>query len=190
MHCAWPYDHFIITLGMNPFYLVTKPSCWFYKWHDVNGRAWPYMGALVSSHFAFGAHANIFPLGCGSPLYSIAMSLLKSPILLLIFLLAFVPRTPLCQVVIALSWVLPASLSLMPDSLTLIISHIARACLMSSQVEPFYISFASWYPIFYWEGTFPRVLLSYTCVLALSIGMFHFLELVCFSPWHSSPPSL
>ena len=34
-------------------------------------------------------------------------------------------------------------------------------------------------PHFYWEGTFPRVLLSYTCILALSIGMFRYLELVC-----------
>ena len=47
------------------------------------------MSALVSSHFAFGAHANIFPLGCGIPLYSITMTLHKSLILLLIFLLEF-----------------------------------------------------------------------------------------------------
>ena len=35
-------------------------------------------------------------------------------------------------------------------------------------------------PYFYQEGTFPQVSLSYTCVLALSIGMFRYLELVCF----------
>ena len=35
-------------------------------------------------------------------------------------------------------------------------------------------------PYFYREGTFPRVSLSYTCVLTLSIGMFCYLELVCF----------
>ena len=35
-------------------------------------------------------------------------------------------------------------------------------------------------PYFYREGTFPRVSLSYTCILALSICMFHCLELVCF----------
>ena len=34
-------------------------------------------------------------------------------------------------------------------------------------------------PHFYWEETFPQVSLSYTCVLALSIGMFRCLELVC-----------
>ena len=59
--------------------------------------------ALVSSCFAFGAHADIFPLGCGGPLYSIAMTLRKILILLLIFLLDFFPKTPLCQVVIALA---------------------------------------------------------------------------------------
>ena len=137
------------------------------------------MGTLVSSYFAFGAHADIFPLGWGIPLYSIAMTLRKSVILLLIFLLAFFPITPLCQVVIALSWVLPALLSLMLASLTLIIIHIARACLMYSQREPFYI-FCILIPHFFREGTIPRVSLSYTCFLALSIGMFRSLKLVCF----------
>ena len=108
------------------------------------------------------------------------MSLHKSLVLLLIFLLAFFPRTPLCQVVIALSLVLLALLRFMSASLTFIISYIAQACLMSSHVEPFYISFATWFPIFYQEGTFPWVSLSYTCFLALRIGMFHCLELVCF----------
>ena len=155
----------------------------------MNGRAWPYMGALVSSFFAFSAHADIFPLGCGIPLYSITMTLRKS-LILLIFLLAFFPRTPLCQVVIALSWVLLALLRLMSASLTLIINYIAWSCLMSSHAKPVYISFAAWCPIFYWEGTFPQVSLSYTCVLALGIGMFQYLELVCLPLWHSSPPSL
>ena len=108
------------------------------------------------------------------------MSLHKSLILLLIILLAFVPRNPLCQVLIALSWVFLALLSLILTSLTLTISHIAQYCRMSSHAEPFYISFAAWFPIFYQEGTFPWVSLSYTCVLALSIGMFRCLELVCF----------
>ena len=26
LHFAWPYDRFILTLGMNPFHLVTEPS--------------------------------------------------------------------------------------------------------------------------------------------------------------------
>ena len=122
---------------------------------------------------------TVCPLGCGSPLYSIAMTFCKSLILLLIFCWPISPKNPLCQVVIAFSWDLPTSLSLMPASLTLTISHITQACLMSSKAEPFYISFAAWFPIFYQEGTFPRVSLSYTCVLALSIGMFRCLELVC-----------
>ena len=155
----------------------------------MNGRAWPYMGALVSSYFAFGAHADIFPLGCGSPLYSIAMTLRKSLILLLIFLLAFFPRNPLCQVVISLSWVFLSLLSLMPTSLTLIIRYIAWSCLMSSHAEPFYISFAAWFRIFTRRGLSPECHYP-TRVLALSIGMFHCLELVCFPIWHSSPPSL
>ena len=76
----------------------------------------------------------------------------------------------------------------MPASLTLIISHIAWSCLMSSQEDPFYISFTASFPIFYQEGTFPWVSLSCTYFLALSIGMFHYLELVCLLPWYSSPP--
>ena len=157
----------------------------------MNGRALPYMGTLVRSCFVFGSHAYISPLGCGSPLYNIAMTLSKSFILLLTYMLAFSPGLPcIYQVVIALSCVFLSLLSLMPAFLTLIIIHIAQACLMSSHPEPFYISFAAWFPIFYREGTFPWVSLSYTCVLALSIGMFRYLELVCFPIWHLSPPIL
>ena len=68
----------------------------------------------------------------------------------------------------------------MSASLTLIISHIAQACLLSSQSKPFYVSFAALFPIFYRQGAFPQVSLSYTSFLALSIGMFRCLELVCF----------
>ena len=149
----------------------------------MNGRASPYMGTLVRSCFAFGAHVDIFPLGCGSPLYSIAMNLSKSFILLLTFMLAFSPGLPcIFQVLIALSWVLLAFFILMLDSLTLIISHISQSCLMSSQAESFYISFATWFPIFHREGTFPQVSLSCTCFLELSIGMFRCLELACLTP--------
>ena len=88
------------------------------------------------------------------------------------------PRTPLYQVVIALSWVVPTLLSLMSASLTLIINHIAQSCLMSSQAEPFYISFVAWFPIFTGRGPSPECRYP-TRVLALSIGMFHYLELVC-----------
>ena len=121
---------------------------------------------------------TICSLGCGSPLYSISMTFRKSLILLLIFFWPISLRTLVCQVVIALSWAFPVLLSLMSASLTLSFSHIAWACLMSSHAEPFYISFVAWSP-FYREGIFPRVSLSYTCILALSIGMFHCLELVC-----------
>ena len=120
-----------------------------------------------------------FPLGCGSLLYSTTMKFLKSLILLLILCWHVPLRTPLCQVVNALSWDFPSLLSFMPAPLTLRFSHIARACLMSSHAEPLFISFATWFP-FYQEGIFPRVSISYTCVLALSIGMFHCLELVYF----------
>ena len=147
----------------------------------MNGRAFPYMGTLVRSCFEFGSHANIYPLGCGSVLYSTAMTFSKNFILFLNFMLGISPWIPcICQVVIALSWVFIFLLSLTSASLTLIISHITQYCLMSSQVEPFYIYFAAWFPIFYQEENLPRVSLSWTCFLALSIGMFHFLELVCF----------
>ena len=125
-------------------------------------------------------------LRSGSSLYSISMTFCKSLILLLIFYWPISPRTPLFQVVIPLSWAFPAFLSLTLASLTLCFSHIAWACLMSSHVEPFFISFAAWFP-FYREGIFPRVSISYTCILALRIGMFHCLELVCLPLWQSSP---
>ena len=112
--------------------------------------------------------------------FSPTMSLSKSFILLLNFMMAIPLGLPcICQVVIALSWVLLALLRFTLASLTLIIIHIAQACLMSSQAEHFYISFAAWFPIFHREGTFPSMSFPCTCFLALSIGMFHFLELVC-----------
>ena len=123
---------------------------------------------------------TFYPLGCGSPLYSTAMTFRKSLILLLIFCWPISLRTPSYQVVNALSWALPALLSFMPASLTLCFSHIAWACLMSSHAEPSFISFTACFS-FYRGGIFPWVSISYTCILALSIGMFHCLELVCFS---------
>ena len=153
----------------------------------MSGRASPYMGTLVSALFAFGAHANIFsPLGCGSLLYSTSMTFHKSLILLLIFCWPISLRTPSCQVVNALSWGFPALLSFMLAPLTLHFSHIARDCLMSSHAEPYFIFFVACF-CFTGRG---RLLISYTCILALSIGMFHYLKLFCFPLWHSSPPSL
>ena len=52
----------------------------------MNGRDFLYMGALVSSLFAFGTHAVSPLLGLGVP-FSLAMSLSKSFILLLNFML-------------------------------------------------------------------------------------------------------
>ena len=52
------------------------------------------MGALVRSYIAFGSHANISPLDYGSP-FSPTMSLRKSFILLLNFMLAISLRNPL-----------------------------------------------------------------------------------------------
>ena len=94
LNFARPYDRFILNLGMNPFHDVIEPSCCYYKWRYVNGRAFLYMGTLVRSYIAFGAHANISPLGCGSP-FSPAMSLSKSSILLLKFMLPISLGTPL-----------------------------------------------------------------------------------------------
>ena len=137
----------------------------------MRGRTSPYLHLVPMRTFS--------PLGCGSLLYSTSMTFRKSLILLLIFCWPISPRTPSCQVVNALSWDFPALLSFMLVPLTLHFSHIAWACLMYSHAEPFFISFAAWFP-FYWEGIFPRVSISYSCILALSIGMFHCLELVCF----------
>ena len=154
----------------------------------MNGRAWPYMGTLVSSCFAFSSHANIFPLGWGSPLYSTTMNLRKSLILLLIFFAGLFPRTPLCQVVIALSWVFISLLILMLASLTLIISHIAWACLMSRQTNPFYISFTGWFSIFLLGGDLP---LSVVIMYMFPCIEHRYVPLPgnsLFVPWHSSPP--
>ena len=68
LNFVWPYDHFILTLGTNPFHDIMKPSCYCYKWYCVNGIAFLYIDALVRSYFSFGAHAEIPPLGCGSPI--------------------------------------------------------------------------------------------------------------------------
>ena len=154
----------------------------------MNGRALPYMGTLVRSCFAFGVHADISPLGCGSPLYSIAMTLSKSFILLLNFMLAIPSGIPcICQVVIALSWALLALLSLMSASMTLIISHIVRACLMSSQAEPFYISFAAWSSLLPGGDLPPSVVILhiYPCIEHMHVPL---LETSLLLPWHLPLP--
>ena len=69
----------------------------------MSGKALPSMGTLVSALFTFGAHDDVFSLGCGSPLYSIAMTFRKSLILLFILCWPISLRTLLCQVVNALS---------------------------------------------------------------------------------------
>ena len=126
-------------------------------------------------------------LGCGSPLYSTAMTFCKSRILLLILCWLISLRTPSCQVVNALSWVLFALLSFMLAPLTFRFSHIARACLMSSHAEPFYISFAAWFPIFT-RGDFPpsvAILHMCPCIEHRYVLLLGTSFLV---PWASSPP--
>ena len=66
--------------------------------------------------------------------------------------------------------------------LTLIISHIARACLMSFQVEPFFISLQLDTPFFIGRGPFPECRYPAHVVLALRIGIFYYLELACLKP--------
>ena len=78
-------------------------------------------------------------------------------------------------------------LILMSASLTLIISHIARACLMSIQVETFYISFVDWFP-FFWGGDFPpSVIILHRCP-CIEHRYVPLVGTSFFSPWHSSPP--
>ena len=147
------------------------------------------MGTLVRSCFSFCSHADISPLGCGSPLYSTAMTLNKIFILLLNFMLVIPPGLPcICQVVIALSWVLLTLLSLMSAFLTLIINHIAWACLMSNKAEPFYISFVAWFPICLPRGDFPLsvvILHMFPCIEHRYVPL---LGTIFFAPWHLSPP--
>ena len=60
--------------------------------------------------------------------------------------------------------------------------------LILSHVQPrraFLYIFCNLIPDFFLQGgDIPRLLFSYTCFLALSIGMFYYLELVCF-PLHT-----
>ena len=79
-------------------------------------------------------------------------------------------------------------MSLMSASLTLIISHIARACLMSSKADRFYISFAAWFPIFLSGGYFSSsfiILHMFPCIENRYVPL---LGTSLFVPWHSSPP--
>ena len=137
-------------------YYVTEPSCYFRSgmiWVVELELTWvPYL----VPYFHLVPMLTFCPLGCGSLLYSISMTFRKSLILLLIFCWPISLRTPLCQVVSALSWAFPTLLSLTPASLTLSFIHIARAYLMSSHVEPFCISFAAWFPIFIGRGLSPE----------------------------------
>ena len=134
----------------------------------MSGRASPYMGTLVSTLFTFGSHGVSPLLGSGVRCIVLPWHLARASYSSWSYAGLFPPRLPLCQVVNALSWDFPALLSFMPAPLTLRFSHIAWSCLISSHSEPFFISFAAWFP-FYREGIFPRVSISYTCILALSI---------------------
>ena len=96
-------------------------------------------------------------LRSGSPLYSTAMTFRKSFILLLNFMLAIFLRTPLymssCNcIIMSFACLIEPYVSF----LTLIISHIAWAYLMSIHAETFCISFAAWFPIFTGRGLSPE----------------------------------
>ena len=137
------------------------------------------MGGLVIPFVAFGAHADIFP-------FRVWESFVQYR-----HVFAQEPHTPLDLFVGRCS-----QDSLMSSCNCIIMSF---SCLIElyvgspnfdyqpyssslSHVQPhraiLYI-LCSWIPYFYREGTFPRLSLSYTCVLAFRIGMFRCLELVC-----------
>ena len=145
----------------------------------MSGRALPHMGTLVSTLFAFGAHADVSPfLGCGSPLYSIAITFSKSLTLLLILCWPWFPRLPCIKLWMHYHELCLPYWALCQPPWGCVFNHIAWSCLMSSHAEPFL------YPshlvsLFYREGIFPRMPISYTCILALSIGVDVYLTSEC-----------
>ena len=137
------------------------------------------MGTLVSALFAFGAHANILSLRVWASVVQYCHHISQEPHTPLDLMLAYFPQDSVmssCEcIIMSFAYLIELyagspDITFQPYSPSL--SHVqpCRAIL--------YI-LCSLIPYFYREGTFPRVSLSYTCILALSIGMFHCLELVC-----------
>ena len=136
------------------------------------------MGTLVSALFSFGAHAVIFSFRVWESIVQYYHDILQEPYTLDL-LLAYFPQDSLmssCECIIMSFSCLIELYAGFPD----IVFQPYSPSL--SHVQPcraiFYI-LRSLIP-FLLRGDFPRVSISYTCILALSIGMFHCLELVYF----------
>ena len=69
----------------------------------MSGRASPYMGTLVSALFAFGAHVDVSPFRVWESVVYYCHDTSQEPHTSLDLMLAMIPRTPLYQVVDALS---------------------------------------------------------------------------------------
>ena len=139
------------------------------------------MGALVSSFFAFGAHAYIFPFRVWESFAYYSHVFTQEPHTPPDIFSSIRPQDTLMSsyncIIMSLSCLIKPYVGFPDFDYQLYspsLSHVQprRAIL--------YI-ICSLIPHFYREETFPRVSLSYTCVLALSIGMFCYLELVCLS---------
>ena len=138
------------------------------------------MGTLVSTLFSFGAHDDILSLRVWESIVQYCHDISQEPHTPLDLLLAYFPQESLMSscncIIMSFSCLIEPyvgfpDIEFQPYSPRLSHVYPCRAIL--------YI-LCSLIPYFYQDGTFPRVSLSYTCILALSIGMFHCLELVCF----------
>ena len=122
-----------------------------------------------------------------SPLYSTAMSLCKSLILLLIFFVGLCPQDSLmssCNCIF-----MSFSCLIEPYVGFLNFECQPYSPILSSHAEPFCISFAAWFPILTGRGLSPECRYP-THVSCIEHRYVPLLGTSLFSHWHSSSPSL
>ena len=131
------------------------------------------MGALLSSFFAFGTHANIFPFKVWESFVQYRHVFAQEPHTPLDIFASHCPQDSLMSscncIIMSFAFLIEPYVSFLdidfqPYSPSLSHVYPCRAIL--------YI-LCSLIPFLYREGIPPRVSISYTCVLALSICMFH-----------------
>ena len=138
------------------------------------------MGSLVSSLFSFGTHDDTLSFRVWESIVQYRHDISQEPHTPLDHLLDYFPQDSLmssCNFIFMSFAYLIEPYAGFPNfeyqpyspSLSHVQPHRAILYILCSLI-----------PNFYREGTFPQVSLSYTYVLALSIGMFHYLELVYF----------
>ena len=146
------------------------------------------MGTLVSALFSFGANADVSPLGCGSPLYSISMTFSKRLILLLILCWPWTPPDSLVSSCGCIIMRFACLIELYADSPDIAFQPYS---LSLSHVQPsraiLYI-FCNLIPHFLPGGDFPpSVVILHMCP-CIEHRYVPLLGTSLLVPWHSSPP--